>query len=948
MSSNGVESQVQQATQSPGAPGRDAAVARSPRRDPPSQVLQFTAPLFFTAEDGVACVVDIMRIGRADDTCSVRVKTEDGTAIANQKYTPVDTQVNFGPGEVMKSIKVQIMNDSLFETTLEFRCHLSEAVNCTLGKYLCTSRVLIMDDDVFPSNDFKGRVCGDDFDEEKLSRETITLVMTFMHFAFLRVPGVWWRTIVYALFDQLHNVYFLVCILLKVYMVDVVLGNTAGDEESRLLVTGDRHLTMVALAVLYVAPNLILMCVDYLKIGALDVGRLIRAHLQINLFRRYLNYTEDSKCEVPVQDLTCCMSSDIPMVVEQGYCFVFHLLRGLGKISIVSLFMLYQDWRSIFPLLLFPTTMFFFVRARRYKQVELENRLIDAEQDSAGCVVSSVDGFEIIRDYRMRHFFSDKFKDFLAEAFGAQNRLEMYGFWNGSFLPWITLGCVGSYIAFGSQLVLMQMTSLGSFLAMIDIYKEWGDRFQNLYEVIEQGIQAGSPLVQLVKMINLQTDVPHRAKRNKDRREFMKEQLAVISLGTPRDELSCAFDRMPIHVRSLKMSFTKSLQGFSSQIAAGSLVYVTGEHGMGKTTLLKILADVCPPDSGCAVYSSHNRCLYVSERPGMIPKLSLYENLTFGTKRADPNRVRSIFCRLSLDGSGLLQLLERDIADLPCPEGGSPHQPEESVNMEEAALLPARRTLSSGSDRTINRSEAAWQKQVSFSEMKRIHLARALIYNPEFLVANKPIEAIDSADRETILHLLREFVDERGVYHDKATKHLRRPRTLIFSGQETEDAKKNLSISDAVWLLKKGHIDVTQRTDFTSSDSKLNALAHTLEGDDLMQVDNNQGERMGEAAPRHTLPSVSESTVPPQSRRPDSDPYSEERTASRTGANASWRVQLVSPSPSDQGETSTTNLSRTDSALSARFDAMDKQERTGKPPGQIPTKEGKCWGRACT
>lgn len=975
----------------PPGPAPSAASRGTPRenKELPAQVVQFTAPLFFTSENGVTCVVDLMRIGRADDACSVRMMTEDGSAKSFLKYTPVNTEVRFGPGEVMKSISVQIFNDALFDTTLEFRIHLSEAVNCHLGKYLASCRVLIMDDDIFPSNKFKGKVCGDDFDEEELSRETITLVMTFMRFAFLRVPGVWWRTLVYVLVDQLHNAYYILCIWIKVYTVDVVLNSNynSDDEEinDNLIVSGDRHSTMVFLAAIFVAPNLMLMLVDYLKIGPLDVGRLIRAHLQVNLFRRYLNYTEKSQCDVPVQDLTCAMDNDIPMVVEQGYCFVFDLLRDAGKIVIVSLWMLYQDWRSIFPLLLFPTTMFFFVKARRFNQVELENRLIDAEQDSAGCVVSSVDGFEMIRDYRMRHFFSDKFKDFLADAFGAQNRLELYGFWNNSFLPWITLGCIGFYMAFGSQLVLLQMTSLGSFLAMLEILREWGQRFQALYEVIEKGIQAGSPLVQIVKMLNLSTDVPHRMLRNRERRQYMKEQLALSAVGTVGDERAFTYDRMPIQVNSLKMAYTKALRGFSCQVAAGSLVYVTGAHTMGKTTMLKVIADVCHPDSGCAVYSSHNRCLYVAERPEIIPKLNLYENLTFGTKRPDVHRVRNIFMRMRLDGSGLLRLLDREIADLPIPEGGCPATPEESGSMEESQLLPARRTLSGasggsgGRDRSpqIVREESAWQKQISFSEIKRIHLARALIYNPEFLVMNKPMEAIDSMDRQVILDILREFVNERGVSLDKATKHFRRPRTLLFSGNQTEDAKKNLSISDTVWLMKKGGVQVTQRADFAATEAVLDNVAHVLEGDvdeASDQIVPDLGERIGESAPMHDDPpppsTAARPAGPPLAPKPDMSPQatgtlppdvmqSQPRSSpsgefsalpEKWDSGTTWRVQLMSTSGS--GEETPESLSRTHSTMTARFEAMDgakrAQDRALGRPEQVPLKEGKCWGRSCS
>merc|ERR1719223_2506033 len=149
-----------------------------------------------------------------------------------------------------------------------------------------------------------------------------------------------------------------------------------------------------------------------------------------------------------------------------------------------------------------------------------------AEAESEGCLVCAVDSFDPIRDYRMRQTFSDRFEDFLNASRAANNKLRVFKFWNDQFVPWITLFFVSVYLLIGTQLVLLEVQTLGSFLAMIEIYNELGDRFQGLYQDLQRGVEAGSPLVQLAKMLNLPTDIPNRIHKSQQRRQHMWKILA--------------------------------------------------------------------------------------------------------------------------------------------------------------------------------------------------------------------------------------------------------------------------------------------------------------------------------------------------------------------------------------------------------------------------------------
>ena len=54
--------------------------------------------------------------------------------------------------------EVPILEDENFDTALEFGLTLSEPEHCSLGRYLHKCRVVIVDDDTFPTNRFAKQV----------------------------------------------------------------------------------------------------------------------------------------------------------------------------------------------------------------------------------------------------------------------------------------------------------------------------------------------------------------------------------------------------------------------------------------------------------------------------------------------------------------------------------------------------------------------------------------------------------------------------------------------------------------------------------------------------------------------------------------------------------------------------------------------------------------------
>jgi len=104
----------------------------------------------------------------------------------------------------------------------------------------------------------------------------------------------------------------------------------------------------------------------------------------------------------------------------------------------------------------------------------------------------------------------------------------------------------------------------------------------------------------------------------------------------------------------------------------------------------------------------------------------------------------------------------------------------------------------------------AWQKKLGSEELDNIHLARAFIFSPHILVAQRPMDDVDCGrDHDRSLKWFREFVDQRGIgYMTPFTD--RGPRTAFFSaGNHQSDTDKNREYADIVWSMERSGIEVT-------------------------------------------------------------------------------------------------------------------------------------------
>ena len=183
----------------------------------------------------------------------------------------------------------------------------------------------------------------------------------------------------------------------------------------------------------------------------------------------------------------------------------------------------------------------------------------------------------------------------------------------------------------------------------------------------------------------------------------------------------------------------RALRGLSCQIPPGTLTFVVGPSGSGKSSLLYLLGALDQPTSGeivcqgrrLSTMSARERDVYRREQVGFVfQNFNLLSNLT---------AVENV----------LVPFL---------PQGVSPARHAEAVDLLGQVGLQ---------DRLDHRPN-----QLSGGEQQRVAIARALLKRPALVLADEPMGELDSESGAEIYRHLRRLRDEQGsavvvVTHDR-------------------------------------------------------------------------------------------------------------------------------------------------------------------------------------
>ena len=208
---------------------------------------------------------------------------------------------------------------------------------------------------------------------------------------------------------------------------------------------------------------------------------------------------------------------------------------------------------------------------------------------------------------------------------------------------------------------------------------------------------------------------------------------------------------------------TQALGGVSLSVEQGEFVGIMGPSGSGKTTIGRAIMRILPTSGGEVFYKGQK----------------INGKISHALDKQVIKEIQMIF----QDPQSSLN--ERAKVSYIVGEGLQNVRPELSAAQREEKVRQA--LLDVG---LLPEFASRFPHEFSGGQRQRIGIARALIVEPEFIVADEPISALDMSIRAQVLNLLRQLQKQRGI-------------TYLFIAHDLSVMRY---ISDRIAVIRKGHI----------------------------------------------------------------------------------------------------------------------------------------------
>ena len=231
-----------------------------------------------------------------------------------------------------------------------------------------------------------------------------------------------------------------------------------------------------------------------------------------------------------------------------------------------------------------------------------------------------------------------------------------------------------------------------------------------------------------------------------------------------------------LEVKNLKKYFQTphgtlhAVDNVTFNIEKGKTIGIVGESGCGKSTLGKTLMRLHTPTSGEALFHGADIA--------SMPIKEFKKNYRSNIQMIFQDPYASLDPRMSV-----LQLIEEPIK----VQNRNLSRAEVTKKAQEMMELVG----------LAKRLEMTYPHELDGGRRQRIGIARALSLNPEFIVCDEPVSALDVSIQAQVLNLLQDLQADRGltymfITHDMSVvKHISDDIAVMYLGQMIEKCPAN-------------------------------------------------------------------------------------------------------------------------------------------------------------
>ena len=238
--------------------------------------------------------------------------------------------------------------------------------------------------------------------------------------------------------------------------------------------------------------------------------------------------------------------------------------------------------------------------------------------------------------------------------------------------------------------------------------------------------------------------------------------MSEIRNDTPLIEVRNLKEHFPIQVSGLKTKPLKAVDGVSFSIKRGETLGLVGESGCGKTTVGRTILNLYKPTSGEIIYDGKpiKTAADIKEfrkKATMVfqdPYSSLNPRMTVADIIGEPLDVHKLYKTKEERQARILELMSYV-----------------GLNSEHAAR---------------------YAHEFSGGQRQRIGIARALAVNPEFIVCDEPVSALDVSIQAQVINMFQELQEKLGltylfIAHDLlVVRHISDRIAVMYLGKMVE------------------------------------------------------------------------------------------------------------------------------------------------------------------